>query len=88
MIQIFISIDKRKHILWYERFKSKKVKIIRIIIMDYIDCDLKSKINFKLIKHIRKHPDFKIIFLSKDDLNLNFIKSSLLDIQKITYHSV
>ena len=68
--------------------KAKKVKIIGIIIMDYIDCELKSQMNFELIKHIRKHPDFKIIFLSKDDLNFDFIKSSLLNIQKITYHTL
>ena len=68
--------------------KSNKVKLIATIILDYNDSDLKSKINFELIKHIRKHPDFKIIFLSKDDLNFNFIKSSMLNIEKITYHSV
>ena len=82
--------NRQKKNIYYgmKDLKSKKVKIIGTIIMDYIDCDLKSKINFELIKHIRKHPDFKIIFLSKDDLNFTFIKSSLIDIQKITYHSV
>jgi hypothetical protein len=80
---------QKKHIYYgMKDLKSKKVKIIGTIIMDYIDCDLKWKINFELIKHIRNHPDFKIMFMSKDDLNFTFIKSSLIDIQKITYHSV
>ena len=68
--------------------KLKKVKLIGIVILDYIDFELESKINFQLIKHIRKHPDFKIIFLSRNDINFNFIKSSMLDIEKITYHIV
>lgn len=68
--------------------KLKKVKLIGIVILDYIDFELQSKNNFQLIKHIRKHPDFKIIFLSRNDINFNFIKSSMLDIEKITYHIV
>ena len=82
--------NRKKKNIYYgmKDLKSNKVKLIATIILDYNDSDLKSKINFELIKHIRKHPDFKIIFLSKDDLNFNFIKSSMLNIEKITYHSV
>ena len=85
-----IYFNRPKKNIYYamKDIKAKKVKIIGIIIMDYIDCDLKSQMNFELIKHVRKHPDFKIIFLSKDDINFDFIKSSLLNIQKITYHTV
>ena len=68
--------------------KSNKVKLIGIVIIDYIQGDLESKINFQLIKHIRKHPNFKMIFLSRDDINFNFIKNSMLDIEKLTYHIV
>ena len=80
---------KKKNIYYgMKDLKLKKVKLIGIVILDYIDFELQSKNNFRLIKHIRRHPDFKIIFLSRNDINFNFIKSSMLDIEKITYHIV
>ena len=85
-----IYFNRPKKNLYYamKDLKENKVKIIAIIIMDYNNSELKSKMNFQLTKHLRKHQSFKIIFLSKDDVNFNFIKSSLLNIQKITYHTV
>ena len=85
-----IYFNRPKKNLYYamKDLKENKVKIIAIIIMDYNNSELKSKMNFQLTKHLRKNQSFKIIFLSKDDVNFNFIKSSLLNIQKITYHTV
>ena len=45
--------------------KSKKVKIMAIIIMDYVVSELKSPNEFSLIKHIRKHPDLKKNYYQK-----------------------
>ena len=80
---------KRKNIYYgMKDLKLNKVKLISIILIDYDLSQLNNFKKFNIKKNIRKSNDFKVIFLTKNDINLNFVNLNILEKQNITYHSV
>ena len=68
--------------------KIKGIKLISIIVVDYSLSELTNVIKFEFLQNVRRSNNFKVIFLSKDVSNFEFIKTTLLNKQNITYHNV
>ena len=80
---------KRKNIYYgMKDLKSNKFKLISIILIDYSLSELESVKSFNINKNIRKCNNFKVVFLTKDDNNLNFVNLNILEKQNISYHYV
>ena len=86
----YMYFKRQKKNLYYamKDLKLKGVKLISIILVDYSLNELKNIIKFQFLQNIRKNHNFKVIFLSKDVSNFEFIKTTILNKQNIAYHNV